>query len=112
MTKKIISFDLGTGGNKASLYDESGECLASVFVPYDTHYPYVGWHEQSPEDWWSAVVESTQKLLASSGESKENIDCLAISGHSLGTVPIDKNGRLLRANTPIWSDIRNAKWRL
>jgi xylulokinase len=53
------------------------------------------------------VVESTQKLLAGSGEStRENIGCLAISGHSLGAVPIDKNGRLLRAYTPIWSDIR------
>ena len=25
MDKKIISFDLGTGGNKASLYDDGGE---------------------------------------------------------------------------------------
>jgi sugar (pentulose or hexulose) kinase len=34
MDKKIISFDLGTGGNKASLYDVYGNCLASAFVPY------------------------------------------------------------------------------
>jgi xylulokinase len=107
MSKKILSFDLGTGGNKASLYDETGECLATAFVPYDTHYPYVGWHEQCPEDWWNAVIASTQKLLAASGESKENIACLAISGHSLGTVPVDKGGKLLRESTPIWSDIRS-----
>ncbi|HJW90192.1 MAG TPA: FGGY-family carbohydrate kinase [Anaerolineales bacterium] len=106
MSKKILSFDLGTGGNKASLYDENGECLATAFVAYDTHYPYLGWHEQNPEDWWQAVIESTHKLLATSGASKDDIDCLAISGHSLGTVPIDKHGNLLRASTPIWSDIR------
>ena len=50
MNKKIISFDLGTGGNKASLYDVEGNCLASAFVPYATQYPHVGWHEQRPED--------------------------------------------------------------
>ena len=106
MSIRIISFDLGTGGNKASLYDADGNCLATAFVPYDTQYPNVGWHEQRPEDWWKAVVESTQKLLAQSGEDKENIKCLAISGHSLGAVPVDQDGNLLREATPIWSDIR------
>ncbi|MBE0698659.1 MAG: pentose kinase, partial [Anaerolineaceae bacterium] len=34
------------------------------------------------------------------------IGCLGISGHSLGVVPLDKEGRLLRDTTPIWSDSR------
>ncbi|MGE5073957.1 MAG: xylulokinase [Anaerolineae bacterium] len=106
MDKKIISFDLGTGGNKASLYDAQGNCLASAFVPYNTEYPRVGWHEQRPADWWSAVVESARKLMESSGADKNEIACLGISGHSLGAVPIDKDGNLLRESTPIWSDIR------
>jgi len=109
MDKKIISFDLGTGGNKASLYDAEGSCLASAFVPYTTQYPRVGWHEQRPEDWWNAVVESTRKLLQSSGVDKNDIVCLGISGHSLGAVPVDKDGNLLRDETPIWSDIRAQK---
>jgi xylulokinase len=106
MNKKIISFDLGTGGNKASLYDGDGNCLASAFVPYATHYPQVGWHEQHPADWWQAVVESTRRLMNSSGVDKRDILCLGISGHSLGAVPVDKEGNLLREATPIWSDIR------
>jgi xylulokinase len=109
MSKKIIAYDLGTSGNKASLYDIDGNCLATAFVPYVTYYPQVGWHEQSPDDWWNAVVESTQLLLTNSGVDKESIDCLAISGHSLGAVPIAKNGNLLRKTTPIWSDARAEK---
>ncbi|MGE5604837.1 MAG: FGGY family carbohydrate kinase, partial [Bacteroidota bacterium] len=106
MSRKIIAYDLGTSGNKASLYDIDGNCLAAAFVPYVTYYPQVGWHEQSPNDWWNAVVESTHQLLARSGIDKESIECLAISGHSLGAVPIGKNGDLLRKTTPIWSDMR------
>ncbi len=106
MDKKIISFDLGTGGNKASLYDVEGNCLASAFVPYTTQYPDVGWHEQKPADWWNAVVESARKLMQSSGVDKDEIACLGISGHSLGAVPVDRDGHLLRESTPIWSDIR------
>lgn len=109
MDKKIISFDLGTGGNKASLYDVDGNCIASAFVPYATEYPHVGWHEQRPADWWNAVVESTRKLFESSGVDKNEIVCLGISGHSLGAIPVDKDGNLLRETTPIWSDIRAQK---
>lgn len=109
MSKRIISYDLGTGGNKASLYDIDGNCLSAVFVPYNTYYPQVGWHEQCPDDWWNAVVESTRKLLEKTGENKDNIECMAISGHSLGAIPVDINGRLLRKTTPIWSDIRAQK---
>jgi xylulokinase len=109
MRMRIISYDLGTSGNKASLYDADGRCLASAFVPYPTHYPRNGWHEQSPEDWWDAVVASTRKLLAESGEAPERIACIGISGHSLGAVPLDRNGRPIRATTPIWSDTRAVK---
>ena len=109
MDKKIISFDLGTGGNKALLYDVDGNCLASAFVPYTTQYPQVGWHEQRPSDWWNAVVESTRKLLNTSGVDKNDIVCLGISGHSLGAVPVDVEGSLLRDETPIWSDVRAQK---
>ena len=106
MKDKIIAFDLGTGGNKASLYSADGKCLTSAFVPYTTQYPQVGWHEQKPMDWWNAVIESTQKLLQQHPESRDEIICVGISGHSLGAVPIDKYGNLLRQETPIWSDIR------
>lgn len=106
MTEKIISFDLGTGGNKASLYAIDGTCLASAFESYETNYLRVGWHEQSPADWWRAVVASTRRLLAESRVDRESVVGLGISGHSLGAVPVDRNGHLLRDTTPIWSDIR------
>jgi xylulokinase len=104
---RIIAYDLGTGGNKASLFDSSGACLAFSFVPYDTFYPESGWHEQRPEDWWRAVVASTRELLARFPAA--DVECLAISGQSLGVVPVDGAGRLLRERTPIWSDTRASR---
>jgi len=106
MGKFILAYDLGTGGSKASLYNKEGRCITRTFIPYDTLYPDVGWHEQRPNDWWNAVVESTRRLLKS-GEVKINdIECLALSGQSLGVVPIDRKGKLLRETVPIWSDTR------
>jgi len=109
MKSKILAFDLGTSGNKASIYDEEGHLLGSSFVSYDTYYPRPGWHEQKPEDWWKAVVRSTGKLIQNYNIDIFTIKCLAISGHSMAVVPLDKNGQLLQGFVPIWSDTRAKK---
>lgn len=106
MDKKVIAYDLGTGGVKSSLFSEEGVVLHSVFVAYPTVYPQADWQEQAPEDWWQAVVQSTRLLLNTPGTDRNEITALALSGHSLGVVPIGKDGQLLRKSTPIWSDKR------
>jgi len=106
MSEYLISFDLGTGGNKVSLYNSDGNCIAEVFVEYPTTYPRVGWYEQKPADWWKTVVQGTRELLVKAKINPNDVVCLSISGHSLGVVPIDKKGTLLRDSVPIWSDAR------
>ncbi|MDR1492422.1 MAG: FGGY-family carbohydrate kinase [Planctomycetaceae bacterium] len=103
---KLLAFDLGTGGNKAALFDAEGNCLASVFAAYDTFYPRPQWHEQKPNDWWKAVVNSSRQLLKQTQICSEEIAGIAVSGHSLGVVQLDAAGRLLHETTPIWSDSR------
>ena len=109
MKNNVIAYDLGTGGVKASLYSKEGKELCFAFVAYPMYYPQNGWHEQRPEEWWNAVVDSTKQLMNQSKIAPETIASLAISGHSLGVVPIGFNGELLRESTPIWSDTRAVK---
>lgn len=104
--KYLISYDLGTGGTKASLFDECGKSCASAFISCDTSYPFPEFREQRPDDWWNSVVVSTKKMLAKTQISSEDIVALAVSGHSLGAVPIGKNGELLAESVPIWNDAR------
>ena len=106
MEQRILAYDFGTGGAKASLYDVAGECLASNFASYVTFYPQDGWHEQRPTDWWQSVVESTKKLFDDCPEDRSRVAAIGISGHSLGLVPLDADGNLLRDQVPIWSDSR------
>jgi len=97
----ILAYDFGTGGIKAALFAEDGRCVRDAFAGYETLYPAAGCHEQRPADWWRAVVESTRAL----GDLAE-VTAIGISGHSLGVVPIDADGTLLRESVPIWSDSR------
>jgi xylulokinase len=105
-SKYILAFDLGTGGNKSVLYNSDGELLGKAFSSYETYYPKQGWAQQRPMDWWNAIVTSTHNILEQVNISKKDIGCICISGHGIGIVPVDKGGKLLREETPIWSDSR------
>jgi len=106
MNQKIIAYDLGTGGIKTSLYTTEGKSLASTFASYQTYFPGENMQEQAPDDWWQAIISTTRELLDKTSTAAAEIAALAISGHSLGVVPIGKSGELLLESTPIWSDKR------
>jgi len=101
----VLAHDLGTTGNKASLYDDAGQLIASSLSEYETFFEHSGWAEQNPEDWWQAICLSTKQLLLNSGVSKHDIACVVFSGQMMGCVALDKNARPLR-RAIIWADQR------
>lgn len=103
---KLIAYDLGTGGIKASLFDADGNSLAEVFQQYETYFPADRFVEQRPMDWWNGVCDATRLLLEKSKCMAEEIACTALSGHSLVAAPLDKDGKLLLDQVPIWCDMR------
>ncbi len=101
----IIAHDLGTTGNKATLYDREGRLVGASFYAYNTEYAHTGWAEQDPRDWWRAVCQSTRRLLEETRVSKNDIACITFSGQMMGAVPLDREARPLR-NAIIWADQR------
>jgi xylulokinase len=106
MSVSVIAIDLGTGGAKAAVFTADGTCVAERVVQYETFYPAASRHEQRPLDWWSAVRESIGELLAAPGVDAGSVKAIALSGHSLGCVPLAEDGTLLQEFVPIWSDGR------
>ena len=105
MKRYVLAHDLGTTGNKATIYDDSGSLVCSSFHGYDTNYAYIGWAEQNPEDWWHAVCNSTQELLCHSRVQPHDIAVVTFSGQMMGCIPLDRNARALRPAI-IWADQR------
>jgi xylulokinase len=106
MKNYVLAHDLGTTGNKATLYDREGRLVGSAFYGYNTQYAHTGWAEQNPEDWWRAVCDSTHKLVqAIPGFHPNEIACITFSGQMMGCVPLDRHARPLR-NAIIWADQR------
>jgi xylulokinase len=45
----ILAHDLGTTGNKATLFDTDGSVVISTFASYGTDYSQPNWAEQNPD---------------------------------------------------------------
>lgn len=105
MKSHIIAHDLGTTGNKATLYDQEGVLVGSAFYGYQTDFAHPSWAEQNPEDWWQAVCTSTHQLLKATGIRGNDIACVTFSGQMMGCVPLDRQARSLRPAI-IWADQR------
>ena len=108
MQQYILAHDLGTSGNKATLYRTDGTLAASLVAPYPTHYPHPGWVEQDPEDWWRAVCETTRALLNTTGVTPGQVAGISFSAQMMGCLLVDKNGDPLRPMIT-WADTRAAK---
>ncbi|MCL2056870.1 MAG: xylulokinase [Oscillospiraceae bacterium] len=108
MSKYILAHDLGTSGNKATLYDFSGRLKAFSNYAYETFYPAPNCVEQRPSLWWDSVCGSTKALLKDSGVSPSEIACVTFSGQMMGCVLVGGNGEILR-DAIIWADSRAVK---
>jgi len=104
----ILAHDLGTSGNKATLYALDGTLKGSVVCEYPTYHPYSGWVEQDADDWWRAVCDSTRQLLDKTGTDASAIACVCFSAQMQGCLLIDRNNRPMRRMI-IWADTRSSE---
>ena len=99
----LIGIDVGTSGTKTVLFNTSGAPLASKTVEYPMAQPRNGWAEQSPDDWWHAVIKGLRSVLSDYDPS--DVISIGLSGQMHGLVMLDKNGAVLRPSI-IWCDQR------
>ena len=104
----IISHDLGTTGDKATLVDERGRVVGSVTSSYDTDFGPRGKAEQDAEEWWRAACGASRELLARSQIEPDRIDVVSFSGQMMGAVLLDRSGLPVRPAI-IWADTRSTE---
>lgn len=108
MKEYLMGIDIGTSGTKTVLFDTEGKTIGSATVEYKLLQPKIGWAEQSPEDWWKAVVNSIKMVMDKTKVNTEDIKGIGLTGQMHGLVLLDENNQVLRPAI-IWADQRTAK---
>lgn len=108
MSKYILAHDLGTSGNKATLFSEDGRLIGHEVYSYNTHYFNGTWVEQDADDWWRAVCCTSRQLIESTGVLPSDIAAVSFSGQMMGCLCVDSSGTPLRPSM-IWADQRAQK---
>lgn len=101
-----IGVDLGTSAVKLLLMEADGSIKNIVSKEYPLSFPNPGWSEQSPEDWWNAVVTGIKELT--DGFEKDKVAGISFGGQMHGLVILDEEDHVIRPAI-LWNDGRTTK---
>ncbi len=107
--KFILAIDLGTTGAKSALVSTCGEVIDFEFE--ETHINLLpdGGAEQSPDEWWDAILKSSKRLLDKKLVPVDDIAAVSCTTQWSGTVAVDRDGNHLM-NAIIWMDSRGSQY--
>ena len=90
--KNILAHDVGTGGDKAVITDLTGQVLATAFSEYGVNYPQPGWAEQEIEVIWSAIAQTTRRVMDRARVPPDEIAGVALSAQMFNCLPVSESG--------------------
>lgn len=94
----IISYDIGTTGNKTCLFEigDTITLVASALGEYGLAIGANGEAEQEVDDWWRAMCQTTGRILSEMRIAASAVKALSFCSQMQGLVLVDRNGRALR----------------
>jgi len=106
-TTYVLAVDLGTGGPKVAVLSARGRIIAHAFEKVSTDLGPDGAAEQSPQDWWDAIVTAARRVLTESGIDPACIVGVGCTAQWSGTVAVGADGVAIGPSI-IWLDSRGA----
>jgi xylulokinase len=99
----VLGIDSSTTACKAAVWDCRGNAVAEGSSPIPMRTPQPTWHEQSAEDWWTAMVKAVRRAVGRAEAGR--LAAMSIAHQRETFVPVDADGRPL-ADGILWLDER------
>lgn len=107
MSRYWLGIDIGTGGSRALLVDDTGRIVAARTAAHEEmRMERPLWAEQRPENWWDACQQAIRGVLADLGVDGSAVRGVSLSGQMHGLVILDGKGDVIRPSL-IWCDQRS-----
>ena len=94
MKKYILAYDIGTTGVKTCLFavEDRIELLCSANRGYPLYILEDGGAEQSGDDWWNAMCESTRELFGKTDVEPDMVSGISFCSQMQGLALVDRDG--------------------
>jgi xylulokinase len=89
----LLSVDIGTGGTRSVLFNETGDIIASSYREYSFVSPRPGWAELEAETIWEAFRKTVRETAKQHGKQ---IKAVCLSCMSNNIVPVRRDGTAIR----------------
>ena len=95
MKKYVISYDIGTTGVKTCIFEIEKEIklVSAAMEGYQLYIFPDGGAEQDPDEWWSALCNTTKKVFADCDVTPDMIEGISFCSQMQGLVLVDKDGK-------------------
>jgi xylulokinase len=103
----VLAVDLGTGGPKVAVLSGAGRIAAHAFESVGITLGEDGSAEQSPDQWWDAVVGCARRALADCGVSPDQVVGVGCTAQWSGTVAVGADGKAIGPAIS-WMDSRGS----
>ncbi len=96
--KYLLGIDIGTYESKGVISDRQGNILGYAAIPHELSLPRPGWAEHAADEvWWHDFCSLVKTLIDQTGISASEFAAIGCSGIGPDLLPVDKNGKPLRA---------------
>ena len=102
----VLGVDIGTSGCKCTLLDDLGNLVASASSEYMAAITGDGYAEQSPLEWYQAMVLCLREFNTSKGINLHDIASVCATGQMQGATFLDNKGKPARPSI-LWNDLRS-----
>jgi xylulokinase len=106
--RSVLAIDLGSGGPKVAVVDESGAILARGTESVSTIFVPGGGAEQDPHAWWRSVDKAVRTAISDPAVDRQKIVAVSCTGQWSVTAPVDRDGEPVM-NAVHWMDSRGAR---
>jgi glycerol kinase len=77
--KYILALDLGTTGNRAILFDRSGEVVGQAYQELTQYYPQPGWLEHDATEIWQDIRHCIQQVIIDKKVNPQEIAAIGLT---------------------------------
>src|SRR5688572_2577660 len=92
----FLGLDIGTTSTVGILIDDEGRTIALASRPATLHSSQANWAEEEPEEWWQNAGTVVRELMSRSGERKEALAGVGVTGMLPAVILLDETGKPVR----------------